>query len=296
MTPAFDSFHPAVEFLFFAGAIGTGMFLSHPLYIGLNLLASAVFFLRIKGKKGLRTVGGLLLLWLFLTAFNGLFVQSGDTVLFRWWRGKRIVTQEALCYGATVGAMFVSVLLWFSCYNVLMTGDKFIALFGKLIPSLSLLLCMILRLVPSFEKKLTTVTGVRRCIGKAPSDGTKNEKLRHAADILSVLTSWALEGSVVTADSMKARGYGTGERTNFNIYRRDGRDRLCTAVLLGSLALLLSAAVLGGTKAVFYPRMEIAEQTLRTIPGALGYAIFLFTPSLLQLWEDITWHILRSRI
>ena len=34
--------------------------------------------------------------------------------------------------------------------------------------------------------------------------------------ILGALTSWALEGSVVTADSMRSRGYGTSKRTSFH--------------------------------------------------------------------------------
>jgi len=296
MRTAFDTYHPAVEFLFFIGAVGTTMFLNHPLYIGLSLAAVLVFYLRLKGTKGLKTMGGLLVLWVFLAAFNALLVQEGETILFTWWKGARTVSLEALVYGATNGAMFVAVLLWFSCYNELMTEDKFTALFGNLIPSLSLLLCMILRLVPEFEKRAVTITGVRNCVGKGPANGTKKEKLRHATDILSVMTSWALENSVITADSMKARGYGCGRRVSFNIYRTAKRDSLCVAVLVLGLLLLLLSAVLGGTKAEYYPLITLAPLTLRSLPGLLGYALFLFTPSLLQLWEDLTWHILRSKI
>lgn len=296
MRTAFDTYHPAVEFFFFLGAIGTTMFLNHPLYIGLSLAAGLVFYLLLKGMKGLKLMGGLLALWAFLAIGNGLLVQEGETILFTWWRGTRTVSLEALLYGVTNGAMFVAVLLWFSCYNELMTEDKFTALFGNLIPSLSLLLCMILRLVPEFEKRAVTITGVRNCVGKGPSNGTKKEKLRHATDILSVMTSWALENSVITADSMKARGYGCGKRISFNINRSTGRDSICATVLLLGLVLLIVSALMGSVKAEYYPLIHLAPLTIRSLPGIGGYALFLFTPTLLQLWEDLTWLILRSKI
>ena len=295
MEDAFANYHPAVEFFFFLGAIGSGMFFVHPLFVSISFAASALYFFLLRGRKGGKTFLTLLLLWVFMALLNAVMVQEGETLLFTWLRG-RVVTKEALLYGLSAGALFVTIMLWFSCYNAVMTSDKFICLFGKMIPSLSLLLSMILRLIPNFERKAQTILGARRCIGKAPDNGTKKEKLMHSMDMLSVLTSWALEGAVVTADSMKSRGYGSGERVNFNIYRRTRRDSIAIAVLSAALLLLIYGTAHGAAKAEFYPVITLSTGSRYTLAGALGYAIFLFTPSFLHIWEDVTWSILRSKI
>jgi energy-coupling factor transport system permease protein len=46
--------------------------------------------------------------------------------------------------------MLAAVISWFSCYNAVMTSDKFVYLFGRVIPALSLILSMTLRFVPKF--------------------------------------------------------------------------------------------------------------------------------------------------
>ena len=296
MEDAFSAYHPAVEFFFFAVAIASGMFFVHPLYLAISLCAAVSYYWLLKGRSGLQFLLSLLLLWVLMALLNGALVQEGETVLFTWWRG-RTFTKEALLYGLCGGAMFVSILLWFSCYNEVMTSDKFICLFGSRIPALSLLLTMILRLIPNFEHKAKTIAAARKCIGRSPDNGsTRREKLLHSMDLLSVLTSWALEGSVVTADSMKSRGYGCTERTSFTVYRKSGRDGVAAAVLGLALALFLTGIIHGAAKAEFYPAVALAEPDGYTLVSALGYAVFLFTPTFLHLREDVLWTVLRSKI
>ena len=74
------------------------------------------------------------------------------------------LTLESILYGLAAAAMLVTVIGWFSCYNAVMTSDKFIYLFGRIIPSLSLLFSMVLRFVPRFKAQLKTVSAAQRCI------------------------------------------------------------------------------------------------------------------------------------
>ena len=296
MEDAFSGYHPAVEFFFFLGAIASGMFFVHPLFLGISLSAAAAYYFLLKGRSGAKLLRSMLLLWLVMALFNGVLVQEGETVLLSWGRG-RVVTKEALLYGLCGGAMFVTIMLWFSCYNAVMTSDKFICLFGSRIPALSLLLTMILRLIPNFEHRARTVAGARKCIGKSPDNGsTRREKLLHSMDLLSVLTSWALEGSVVTADSMKSRGYGSDTRTSFTVYRKSGRDSVAAAVLGLALILFLLGIFHGAARAEFYPAVALAKPDGYTFVSALGYAAFLFTPTFLHLREEVIWTVLRSKI
>ena len=56
-------------------------------------------------------------------------------------------------------------MLWFGCYNAVMTSDKVTSLFGNLIPAISLLLVMVLRMIPSFIRKAGQIMGARKSVG-----------------------------------------------------------------------------------------------------------------------------------
>ena len=288
---AFSKCHPAVNFLFFAGAIGLSVVIQHPAYLVAGTAAGAVYYFLLNGKKGIKTVPGLLFMFSILTAVNPLFNTLGATALFRLWG--RPYTLEALLYGAVLGGMFVMMMLWFGCYNKVLTGDKFTALFGNLIPAISLLLVMVFRMVPNLIGKTGQITGARKSIGKgAGENATVKEKLRDGGTVLGALTSWALEGSVVTGDSMRARGYGTAKRSSFMIYRMTAADWVLVGIMLALLGLTVTAACLGQLGAVFLPTVRLTPVSW----GLATYTGYLLIPTVLHIKEAIQWHISRSGI
>lgn len=283
---AFSRCHPAVNFLYFVGAIGFGVVLQHPAYMLAGVVGAAIYYLLLKGAKGIKMLLAMIPVFLLIALVNPLFNILGQTELFSLFG--RPYTLEALYYGAVVGGIFLVMMLWFGCYNVVLTSDKFTSLFGNLIPALSLLLVMVLRLIPGLMRKAVQISGARRSIGKGIG-GNRKEQVAGGLTVLSALTDWALEGSVVTADSMRARGYGAAKRTNFRIYRMTASDW----VLLGLIAVLAAATIFGGDKtAEFIPALQIAPLTW----GFGAYCAYLLVPTALHVKEAITWHILRSRI
>ena len=288
---AFSKCHPVVNFLFFLGAIGMSVVIQHPAYLLAGMITGAIYYLLLNGKKGWKTILGLLPMFVILTAINPLFNTLGETPLFYF--GSRPYTLEALCYGGTLASMFVIMMLWFGCYNKVLTSDKFTCLFGNLIPSISLLLVMVFRMVPNFIRKTQGIIGARKSIGKGAGEtATTKEKLQDGGTILGALTSWALEGSVVTGDSMRARGYGTTKRSSFMIYRMTTEDWILVAVMLALLGITIAAACFGQFTAIFVPAMEIAPVSW----GLAAYTCYLLIPTALHIKEAIQWHISRSRI
>ena len=283
---AFSRCHPAVNFLYFVGAIGFGVVLQHPAYMLAGVVGAAIYYLLLKGAKGIKMLLAMIPVFLLIALVNPIFNILGQTELFSLFG--RPYTLEALYYGAVVGGIFLVMMLWFGCYNVVLTSDKFTSLFGNLIPALSLLLVMVLRLIPGLMRKAVQISGARRSIGKGIGSSRK-EQVAGGLTVLSALTDWTLEGSVVTADSMRARGYGAAKRTNFRIYRMTASDW----VLLGLIAVLAAATIFGGDKtAEFIPALQIAPLTW----GFGAYCAYLLVPTALHVKEAITWHILRSRI
>lgn len=285
---AFSGCHPAVNFLFFLGAIGFGATIQHPAYCAAGCICAAIYYLLLHGRRGLKMMGGMVGIFLLLSLVNPLLNHSGRTVLFTYF-GKRY-TLEALYYGMALGAIMVVMLLWFGCYSAVLTSDKFTALFGNVIPALSLLLVMVLQMIPALTRKAKQILLARRAIGKGASQtGKLTEKAKDGATVLSALTDWALEGSLVTADSMRSRGYGTGTHTHFQLYRMTVRDWVLLVLILG-LEIAVMAA--GGTDAKFTPRLKLS-------PLGWGFPLYcclLLIPSLMRLKEVLVWQRLRCKI
>ena len=291
MTDAFSKCHPAVNFLFFVGAIGLTVVIQHPAFLLAGILTGGIYYLLLNGKKGWKTILSLLPMFIILTAINPLLNTLGATPLFYLWG--RPYTLEALFYGGALASVFVIMMLWFGCYNKVLTSDKFTSLFGSLIPSISLLLVMILRMIPNFIRKTQGIIGARKSIGKGAGEAaTTKEKLSDGMTVLGALTGWALEGSVITGDSMRARGYGCAKRTSFMIYRMKAHDWILVVIMTALLALTITALCLGQSAAAFVPDIEIAPPSW----GLAAYTGYLLIPTALHIKEAIQWHISRSKI
>ena len=292
---AFSKRHPLVNFIFFLGAIGFGVVIQHPVYLAAGFLCGTTYYLLLNGRKGMKMLLGLLPLFLIMTAINPLFNTYGATLLFYVFG--RPYTLEALYYGMAIAAVFVVMLIWFGCYNAVLTSDKFTSLFGNLIPALSLLLVMVLRMIPNLMRKARQFAGARKSIGKGSGDNATNkEKITDGMTILSALTDWALEGGVVTGDSMRSRGYGSAKRTSFMIYRMTGIDSFLLVIQCVLILAVLGTALTGGTTATYTPDFYIAPVSGMHILGLVAYCAYLSIPTVLHIKEAIQWHISRSKI
>ena len=293
MERAFGGYHPLVNFIFFILAAVFAMFFSNPFFLVVSVTASVLYLFILKGTRAGGTFLWAMVLFIMVTLLNPIFNTAGETVLF-WYLG-RSFTLEALLYGGVMGGIFLTVMLWFSCYNEIMTSDKFIFLFGRLIPSVSLILTMILRLVPSLQRKISQISGARRCIGKY-SDENKRDKLKNTMDVLCVLMAVSLEGAVITSDSMRSRGYGLKGRTSFAAYEFRARDIIISCIMFLSAAGVIYSAVMGCTSAEFIPSVKIAELNSNGIVGLASYAVLLLIPSFIHIKEAAAWRILKYGI
>lgn len=289
-TDGFSKCHPVTNFLFFIGAICFGVLFQHPAYLLAATLCAGMYYLLLQGRKALKRIALMLPLFLIVAAINPIFNTQGSHVLFFLFG--RPYTMEALFYGFAVGGILIITLLWFGCYNHVMTEDKFTALFGNLAPSLSLLLVMVFRLIPALLSKATQITNARRCIGKGAENGTYKEKLKSGMTVLMTLTGWALESSILTADSMRSRGYGTARRSSFQIYRMKRSDWCLLLFTTVTAVLTIIGAAKGVTDATYTPSLSAAPISVY-LPI---YCIYLLIPTFIHLKEVLLCRIFISKI
>ena len=291
----FSDCHPVVNFMFYVSAFVMGMCFVHPVFLICSFVCSMMYY-RIVKKELLAYFLRMSLLFLVFSLINPFFGTYGKTVLFYYFHG-RPYTLESLCYGTALAAMFVTILTWFATYHEVMTSDKFLYCFGRFAPSVSLILTMVLRMVPSFQKKASQISGARECIGKAVTDGTTYQKAEHGLVIVSALTSWALEGGITMADSMKSRGFGCAKRTSFSIFKMKKTDKQLIGIMVILIIFILYSAVKGGMEVTYVPELQVGfTENIWTILGSICYGMFLAIPTVLHWMEEITWHILKSKI
>lgn len=292
----FGTYNPLINFIFFIGAIVLCMFLNHPAFLACSVLSSFSLYFTINKSKALKLLFAMTPVFIIVSLINPLFNIYGKTVLFTFF-SDRPYTLEALYYGMANAAMFVSVIMWFASYNEIMTSDKFLYIFGRVAPGISMILTMVLRFIPNYMRKAKQIATARKCIGKAGDEGGKKDKIENGMTVLSSLTNYALEGGIMTADSMQSRGYGCGKRTTFSIYRFDGRDKALTAFMALSLILIIFCVANGAASASYTPDFFISgTESIYTVTGTVFYLIFLMIPTVINVMEEITWHILRSKI
>lgn len=295
----FSTYHPIINFIYFVFVIGVSMFLIHPVFLGIGLCSAMAYSVLLNGCKKVLKEGLIFMMPLFMVValMNPLFNHYGVTVLFYLYNGNP-VTLESVVYGLAMAVMLCEVIIWFQCYNKIMTSDKFIYLFGRVIPGFSLILSMCLRFVPRFKNRMKVIRDGQKCIGRDAHNGNVIKRIRQGITILSILITWSLENAIDMADSMKSRGYGLRGRTAFSIYQWDGRDKR----MLGTMAILVVVFIVGCgggfTSARYNPRIEIqgVPLTPMSMITFLSYGIFCFLPVMMDMADDKKWKVRRKNI
>jgi energy-coupling factor transport system permease protein len=287
----FSGFHPAVLLLYFCGVLFFGMFSLHPVVLLITFFSEFFYSILLSGGKALKFDLCMLPVTLAVALLNPLLNHAGATILF--YLNGNPVTWEAIVAGANYALAFLAVLLTFSCFNRIMTSDKLMYLFGKLIPVLSLIFSMTLRFVPRYKAQIKKIAKAQKCIGKDPGHGNLLRRTENGVRILSVLITWALENAVETADSMKARGFGLKGRTSFSIYSWEKKDGLLLTVELAALLTALAGLAFGKFRAVYFPTIRIAglDGTAALFDGA--YAVFCLLPIAVDGKEALLWNRLK---
>jgi len=289
----FKTYHPIVNFTYFVIVIVFACFFMHPVCLAISFISAFSYSIVLKGRDAIKSnLIYMLPMLVFMALLNPAFNHEGMSILTYLPSGNP-VTFESVIYGLSSAGMIVSVICWFSCYNQVMTSDKFIYLFGRIIPSLSLIFSMTLRFVPRFKAQLKVVTNAQKCMGRDMSNGNVIKRAKHGLNILSVMTTWALENSVDTADSMKARGYGISGRTSFSIFKFDKRDLRALLTILILAIYVISGTVMGGIYVQFFPSIKTEETTLFSISILVAYFMLCIYPIILELWEVRKWKALK---
>ena len=290
----FKTYHPIVNLIYFIFVIGFSMFFMNPICLLVSFLCGLVYSVMLNVTKK-HTLIYMFPLFLIMALINPLFNHGGATILAYFPNGNPL-TLESMVYGIAAAGMLLSVIFWFSCWNEIMTSDKFIYLFGKIIPSMSLVFSMTLRFIPKFTSQLKTVSKTQKSLGRADLGKSIIKRAKYGLTILSIMVTWSLENAIETADSKKARGYGLPGRTAFSIFTFDKRDMKMFLFITITGLYTLIGSLSGSIGFVYFPSIKPAEISVYGISVEISYLLLCICPIITEIWEAEKWKKLKSKI
>lgn len=297
--------HPAVCALYFALAIAATMLCMQPICIMCSWVGALISWFLTRSDIHAQSIRRLLVSQVMVIGImamgNMIFSAHGQTVLFSL--GTRQFYAESALYGAVMGCMLAAVLVWFSVLETVLSPDDVRELGSGVFPTVSLMLSMMLAYFPRLltrGKDIAAVTSAntaacsKRCEAlQEPSASSSQQTGRgfwrrtcekvqqtHLLRMLSVLLGWSLEDSLIQANSMRARGYGSGKRSRFRQRQWCGAD----SVVMGFVVCFGAPACILGAQATqafsFYPMWTGFASWCTYIP----YAVYMLLPALYLLW------------
>lgn len=290
----FANYHPIVIFVYFIGLISTAMFAVNPIFQAVALFGGFAFSFALYGAsafwKNLRFYLPLLLL---VTLTNPLFSHSGATQLF-FINGKPI-TLEAFMYGAYIGATIISVMLWCKCYSTVFTDDKFLYLFGKVLPKLALVLTMTLRFIPMCKRQIGKVSDAQKAMGLYSCDGFL-KRVKSASTVFISVIAWSLENAMEVSLSMKSKGYGTSRRSAFSPFCFKLNDGLMLALFALLFSLTIYGMITGVLSFEFYPAVGRLDTSPAAVAAYTAFAVLSLLPVFIEIREALAWKYYVSKI
>lgn len=290
----FSSYHPIILFIYFFVVLFVTMFTTSPILLAISLINGILLYTLESGwTKCAKVLGYGLTIGIIMVVTNMLFVHKGVTVLF--YIGNSPVTLEAILYGVYMAVMLMCIFVWFASYNAIISEDKLTYLFGGVAPKLSLIFVMTLRYIPAVRRKWREIDNAQRTLG-AYSGAGYYDKLKSKMQVFGALVSWSVESSIVTADSMRARGYGIAKRTNYHNFFWTLRDSVMMILIVAVGALLIGLVAYGVGKYSYYPSLQALDFSTLAITTYVAMFGMCLLPVIIEIKEVLLWQFLKSKI
>lgn len=291
----FGDYHPLIVFIYYMSIFVIMIAISHPAFMLVSLIMFVLYLLMLDGVKSLlKSLVYMIPMVVFIALINPFFNHEGETPLF--YMNNKPVTLEALCFGIFTGILIISLIFLFKSFSRCIDSHRFIYLFGRILPTIALMITMVMRFMPYLGRKLSDIRQTQAVLGITVNEGSAKKRIRSGTNILSTLVSVSLEGTVDTADSMRARGYQLKGKTNYNTFVYTPRDLILLGLTILMDIFFCIIIISGIYKFEFYPRMTEISFSYGSIIVLFLYALLMGMPMFINIVEEIRWKLSRLKI
>jgi energy-coupling factor transport system permease protein len=242
---------------------------SNPAYKAAVLAAALLALAAGAGLRRLRgLLAGVVLISAFAVLLNFVSAHLGTTVLFALPEQIPALggpyTLEALAFGAAGGLTIGAAILAAAPFSLLLASHEVMDALPAALSRTGAAIAASLNLVPSVAASFVQVTEAQRLRGWRPRGP------RSWSEIVVPVVLTSVEGSIQLAESMEARGFGSGPRTAVTPARLRRSDWLLIAASAAALAIFaLSQAVGWAASWYAYPTLTAPSVDWRPLVACL---------------------------
>ena len=211
----------------------------------------------------------------FAVVLNFVSAHLGATVLFTLPEQLPAIggpyTLEALAYGATGGVTVAAAILAAAPFSLLLASDEVMDALPAALSRTGAALASALNLVPAVGATFVQVSEAQRMRGWRPRGP------RSWAEVAVPVVLTSVESSIQLAESMEARGFGSGPRTHMSPVRMSSRDWILVVAAASAVALFV-ISIAAGWAGPWAPYPQLTAPPLDARP--LLACVLLFTPAL----------------
>ena len=284
----FSKFHPLVCFIYFASVIIFAMTFMQPILSLISLIGSCIYFVRLKSLSSLlHRFKFLLPISVIAIIFNALFNNQGLTILISIFNIN--ITLESLLYGLTAALNLITVITWFSCFNLCLDFNKIMFLFSSLSPMIALLFTTSVKLSGDLNQKYRDIVNSKALIYGPSKDTSFKANLIDFYENILILASWSFENSIFTAISMRSRGFELKNKTYYSEYTFCLKDTILLTIIMMLVSAITTVIIIGSANFQFYPQLASPDTNNYTYILYLSYALFCMLPIISSRPEVIRW-------
>jgi energy-coupling factor transport system permease protein len=239
-----------------------------------------------------------LIMALFIALFNPLINNQGAHVIIYGPRiplwGNLDITLEAVLYGLSSALRVFTVIMIFGLATAIINPDDLLGMFSRFSSRSSLSAALAVRLYPSMVTEAREIKEVQLVRGERLKGGGRWSRARAHMPMLLSLFQGSLDRAASIAESMSARGFGSGRRTRLKRHLFRARDAIVIALSLAILGVTVAAVIAGRSAYSFFPTLSNPWSELSPIAWVALAVTFLFIVFFSRSWKK--WHWWRSRI
>jgi len=285
--------HPAVYIIYYLVLIIFAFLFNNPYYlISLLVCVSVLIILQGISSEFKNLIRFFIPMSLLIIILNPLVSHVGVTKIYIM--GNYFITLEAVTYGILMSLSLLIILLLFTSYSNAVSYQEMLYIFSKKFPNISMIIIMALRFIPLLNFRLSEVNKVfqfdQKHFNNEKKDEGKIDKLKNTAKMLAVVVSWSLEESMLTANSMKARGYGITQRTSYLSFKFRKIDYYFMVIVLVSALVCIVGLLQGQGRIEIYPQLNFSFSENIFNMYYFSFLILLLPLIYLEFKERSVWH------
>ena len=277
LTPPVAFLAPRAWLIWSLAAVTVALSTDNPVYRGLVALAALTVLLTwLPAGRRVRPLAVALVLAAGMAVLiNLLAAHTGADAFARlpgeWPLVGGALTLESLASGGALGLGLVAALLAVAPLSVVLEPHDVVDAVPGPLERTGIAVATSLNLVSGFGRTFTAVSDAQRMRGWRPRG------LRSWNEVLVPVFLTVIEDSVLLAEAMEARGFGTGRRTSYASSRWSRWDLAIVCAALGSAALFVGLRVAGATIDWYpYPRPYLPPLSPALVLGCLALSLPAF--------------------